>query len=429
MVSLVVEAVGRALIVARLARSRRGGAAVQPPRPAAPAPCARALRPMQAPMSVEPSGQPVGQSVDHSAGTAAAGMGIGARLLGSPVPPLRQDCPHRRRPRLRCGPGAKGGHAGGNRGGGGRALPRPHRLRQRQSRAAAVAALQEAGPAAQEHRQRRQQPLPGMVGRFPAVGVDGLGSVWRIDWAGFRRARARGGAQRRVGGRLGPGDPPHTARARREGAGGLCAAPSGVMCVGREMLGPRLRVAPGASHEAMSAAPFDLPLPGGRLVSAGLGPQPRGHALGEQSQRGRDVFRETSHGRHDAAGPQRGPLTALQPQVPPAKARQLGRLAQAAGQSIALRYLGGKECRGTRRRCVDHGAHRLRVAPALLVRLTSHRQAHLRGTLLGLPMVGVSSPTTAPRSLHSVHAGALLLEQRKEATGWRGQLARLFPWT
>src|SRR5438132_6224726 len=74
-------------------------------------------------------------------------------------------------------------------------------------------------------------------------------------------------------------------------------------------------------------------------------------------------------------------------------------------------------------------AHRLRVAPALLGRLTRHRQANRLGTLLGWPRVGVSRTPTAPSSLHSVHAGSLLLAQSKDATGWRWQLARLFPWT
>jgi hypothetical protein len=96
MVSLVVEAVGRALLCARFARSRRVGAAVQPPRPAAQAPCAHALMPMQAPMGGEHAGQPVGQAVDPMAGAAAAGMVRGPRRLGSTVPPLRQDFPHRR---------------------------------------------------------------------------------------------------------------------------------------------------------------------------------------------------------------------------------------------------------------------------------------------------------------------------------------------
>jgi hypothetical protein len=337
MVSLVVEPVGRALLFARLARSRRVGAAGQPPRPAAQAPCARALMPMQAPMGGAHSGQPVGQSVAHLAGTAAAGMVRGPRLLGSTGPPWRQDVPHRRRPRWRCGPCAQGAHAGGPRGGGGRARPLPPRLRQRQSLAAAVAELQDAVQAAQAHRQRRPQHVPGLVGRLPAGGVDGWGSVWRLDWAGFRRARALGVAQMLVVGRLGPGDPPPTALARRDGDGGFFAAPRGGLCVGRARLGQRLRVAPGGAHEAMAAAPFALPIPVGRVVSEGLGHQPRGHARGAPSPRVRDVFRATSHGRQDEAGPQRVPRTALQPPWPQAHARQRGRRAQAAGQSRALR--------------------------------------------------------------------------------------------
>jgi hypothetical protein len=159
--------------------ARRGRSAA-----AAQALFARALRPMQAPLGVKHLGQPVGQAVDHRAGAAAAGMVISPRIRGSTVPPLCQAFPHRRRPRLRCGPCASGGQAGGTLGGG-RPSPLPPLWRQRQSLAAAVAELHEAVPAAQEHRQRRQQPGPGIWGRFPAVGVDGLGSVWRIDLGGL----------------------------------------------------------------------------------------------------------------------------------------------------------------------------------------------------------------------------------------------------
>src|SRR5207244_1171077 len=103
------------------------------------------------------------------------------------------------------------------------------------------------------------------------------------------------------------------------------------------------------------------------------------------------------------------------PRVPEANLRPAAGRRPASGEPNSLLDAGRKELRRPLNRHLQLRPNRHRVIPDAFKRLARQGPTDLLGSPTFLRILLLASTTTPPSSLNSLHAGSLLLEQRKDA--------------